>query len=315
MTSTKANAVLNNRLPDRRQKLKKGQITLLLMIIPSVVMIAAFYYLPMTGWVYSFFDYRIGYKLSDCEFVGLANIKYAFKDPYVLKVLGNTLSMGILSLLNYPIACAIAIFLSEVRSNRFKKIVQTLITLPNFIGWVVIYAIAFSLFSMDGLVTTAIMKLTGTEATVTLLSNPDTAKAFMVILGIWKTVGYNAIIFFAAIAGIDPELYDAAKVDGAGRWAQIKSITIPCLLPTLMVLMIINVGSILSNGFEQYYCFINPMIREEIEVLDYYVYRLGMLQKDIPLSTAVSMCKTIVSVILVFGVNKLAKKVTGQSVI
>lgn len=312
---TMTNYATGERLSVCKRKLKKGQITLLLMIIPSILMIAAFYYLPMTGWIYSFFDYRIGYKLSDCEFVGLANLKYAFKDPYVLKVLYNTLTMGVLSLLNYPIACAIAIFLSEVSSNKFKRVVQTLITLPNFIGWVVIYAIAFSLFSMDGLVTTAIANFTGKEATVTLLSNPDTAKAFMVVLGIWKTVGYNAIIFFAAIAGIDPELYDAAKVDGAGRWDQIKAVTIPCLLPTLMVLMIINVGAILSNGFEQYYCFINPMIREEIEVLDYYVYRLGMLQKDIPLSTSVSMCKTLVSVILVFSVNKLAKKVTGQSVI
>lgn len=298
-----------------KKKIKKGQITLLCMIIPSILFIAAFSYLPMTGWIYSFYDYRIGYKLSSCEFVGLDNLKYAFSNPHVLKVLGNTLIIGILGLLNFPIACAIAILLSEVRFSKFKKIVQTLITLPNFIGWVVIYAIAFSLFSMDGLITSTIVNMTGKETTTTLLTNPETAKAFMVALGIWKSVGYNAIIFFASISGIDHELYDAAKVDGAGRWGRIKSITIPCLMPTLMVLMIINVGSLLSNGFDQYYCFINPMVRDEIEVLDYYVYRLGMLQNDIPVSTAVSMCKTFVSVIMVFTVNKLAKVITGQSVV
>ena len=137
----------------------------------------------------------------------------------------------------------------------------------------------------------------------------------MVGLNIWKTVGYSSIIFFASITGIDPELYDAAKVDGAGRWRQITAITIPSLLPTLMVLAVIQVGFVLNNGFEQFYCFINPMVRDQIEVIDYYVYRLGMLQNDVPVSTAVSMCKTLVSVILVFGVNRIAKKINGQSVI
>lgn len=299
----------------KKKKLTRGQLTLLCMALPSVLLVAVFSYYPMTGWIYSFFDYRIGYNLLDCEFVGLKNFEYAFGDPYVLQVLWNTLVISVLGLLNYPIACGIAILLSEVRAPKFRKVVQTVITLPNFISWIIIYSICFSLFSMDGVITGVITAITGQDVTTTLLTNPKTAKAFMIVLGIWKTVGYNSIIFFAAITGIDPELYDAAKVDGAGRWQQIKSITIPSLMPTMVVLLVIQIGALLNNGFEQYYCFVNTFIRDEIEVLDYYVYRIGMLQRDIPASTAVSMCKTFVSMILVFGVNAIAKKINGRSVI
>jgi putative aldouronate transport system permease protein len=210
----------------------------------------------------------------------------------------------------------IAILLSEVRGKKFKKTVQTAITIPNFISWIIIYSIMFSLFSNDGLLTTLVRGMSGNrDSTVTLLTNPGTAKLFMVLTNIWKTVGYNSIIFFAAVTGIDSQLYDAAAVDGAGRWQKILHITIPGILPTFITLLIISVGAILNNGFEQYYVFVNPMIQKNIEVLDYYVYRIGMLNNDIPASTAVSMIKTFISVVLVFGVNKLSKKTLGQSIL
>lgn len=263
-----------------------------------------------------FFDYRIGYKLSKCEFVGLDNFIYAFGDPYIITVILNTLIISILGLLGLPLAGMIAILLSEVRGKKFKKTVQTAITIPNFISWIIIYSIMFSLFSNDGLLTTLVRGLSGNrDSTVTLLTNPGTAKLFMVLTNIWKTVGYNSIIFFAAVTGIDSQLYDAAAVDGAGRWQKILHITIPGILPTFITLLIISVGAILNNGFEQYYVFVNPMIQKNIEVLDYYVYRIGMLNNDIPASTAVSMIKTFISVVLVFGVNKLSKKTLGQSIL
>lgn len=263
-----------------------------------------------------FFDYRIGYKLSKCEFVGLDNFIYAFGDPYIITVILNTLIISILGLLGLPLAGMIAILLSEVRGKKFKKTVQTAITIPNFISWIIIYSIMFSLFSNDGLLTTLVRGLSGNrDSTVTLLTNPGTAKLFMVLTNIWKTVGYNSIIFFAAVTGIDSQLYDAAAVDGAGRWQKILHITIPGILPTFITLLIISVGAILNNGFEQYYVFVNPMIQKNIEVLDYYVYRIGMLNNDIPASTAVSMIKTFISVVLVFSVNKLSKKTLGQSIL
>lgn len=286
------------------------------MTIPSVLFILVFSYFPISGWIYSFFDYRIGYKLSKCDFVGLDNFIYAFGDPYIITVILNTLIISILGLLGLPLAGMIAILLSEVRGKRFKKTVQTAITIPNFISWIIIYSIMFSLFSNDGLLTTIFRSLSGNrDSTVTLLTNPGTAKLFMVMTNIWKTVGYNSIIFFAAVTGIDSQLYDAAAVDGAGRWQKILHITIPGILPTFITLLIISVGAILNNGFEQYYVFVNPMIQKNIEVLDYYVYRIGMLNNDIPASTAVSMIKTFISVILVFSVNKLSKKTLGQSIL
>ena len=300
----------------RKTHLTKGKITLLCMTIPSVLFILVFSYFPISGWIYSFFDYRIGYKLSKCEFVGLDNFIYAFGDPYIITVILNTLIISILGLLGLPLAGMIAILLSEVRGKKFKKTVQTAITIPNFISWIIIYSIMFSLFSNDGLLTTLVRGLSGNrDSTVTLLTNPGTAKLFMVLTNIWKTVGYNSIIFFAAVTGIDSQLYDAAAVDGAGRWQKILHITIPGILPTFITLLIISVGAILNNGFEQYYVFVNPMIQKNIEVLDYYVYRIGMLNNDIPASRAVSMIKTCISVVLVFGVNKLSKKTLGQSIL
>lgn len=297
----------------RKTHLTKGKITLLCMTIPSVLFILVFSYFPISGWIYSFFDYRIGYKLSKCEFVGLDNFIYAFGDPYIITVILNTLIISILGLLGLPLAGMIAILLSEVRGKKFKKTVQTAITIPNFISWIIIYSIMFSLFSNDGLLTTLVRGLSGNrDSTVTLLTNPGTAKLFMVLTNIWKTVGYNSIIFFAAVTGIDSQLYDAAAVDGAGRWQKILHITIPGILPTFITLLIISVGAILNNGFEQYYVFVNPMIQKNIEVLDYYVYRIGMLNNDIPASTAVSMIKTFISVVLVFSVNKLSKKHWGS---
>lgn len=300
----------------KKTRLSKGRITLLCMTIPSILFILVFSYFPVSGWIYSFYDYRIGYKLSRCEFVGLDNFIYAFGDPYILTVIFNTLIISILGLLGLPLAGLIAIFLSEVRGKKFKKTVQTAITIPNFISWIIIYSIMFSLFSNDGLLTVLFRTITGDgDSTVTLLTNPDTARLFMVMTQIWKTVGYNSIIFFAAITGIDSQLYDAASVDGAGRGQKILHITIPGILPTLITLLIISVGAVLNNGFEQYYVFVNPMIQKNIEVLDYYVYRIGMLGNDIPASTAVSMVKTFISVILVFSVNKLSKKTLGQSIL
>lgn len=296
-------------------KMSRGRRTLLFMTVPSILLVLVFSYLPIFGWVYTFFDYRIGYRLLNCEFVGLDNLIYAFSDPYIMTVIFNTLIISVLGLSGLPLAGIIAILLSEVRGKKFKKVVQTVITVPNFISWIIIYSIMFSLFSNDGMLTVVFRQMTGNmDSTTTLLTNPGTAKLFMVMTNIWKTVGYNSIIFFAAITGIDSQLYDAASVDGAGRWQKIWYITIPGLLPTFITLLIISVGGILNNGFEQYYVFVNPMIQRNIEVVDYYVYRIGMLQNDITVSTAVSMVKSFISVVLVFGVNRLSKTLLGQSI-
>lgn len=299
----------------KKNKLTTGQLTLLAMTIPSILFIALFAYLPMSGWIYSFFDYKIGYKLDMVEFVGLANFKYAFGDPYLLTVILNTLAISLLGLLGLPIACAMAILLSELRTRKFVRVVQTTITLPHFMSWVIVYAIAFAIFSNDGLLNSLLREMGLLGEPFNILANERYAWFVQAGLNIWKTAGYNSIIFFASITGIDSEQFEAAEIDGAGRWAKIRHITIPSLMPTLVTLLLIQVGFMLSNGFDQYYVFMNPIVQKKIEVLDYYVYRIGVLRNDIPVSTAVSMVKTFISILLIFSVNKVAKKATGSSVI
>ena len=298
-----------------KKKITKSQLTLLVMTIPSVLLLFLFAYLPMTGWIYSFFDYKIGYKLNMVEFVGLENFKYAFGNPYLVQVLLNTLVISLLGFLGLPLACAMAIFLSEIRNRRFTRIVQTAVTLPNFISWIIIFSIAFALFSVDGLLNSILMSVNLIREPLNIFASVKYAWFFQAALAIWKTAGYNSIIFFASIAGIDSDQYEAADIDGSGRWGKIRYITIPALTPTLLTLLLIQVGFMLSNGFEQYYVFMNPIVQNRIEVLDYYVYRIGMLENDIPASTAVSMTKTFLSVILLFSVNTFAKKTSGKAMI
>ena len=284
------------------------------MTIPSVLFILVFSYFPISGWIYSFFDYRIGYKLSKCEFVGLDNFIYAFGDPYIITVILNTLIISILGLLGLPLAGMIAILLSEVRGKKFKKTVQTAITIPNFISWIIIYSIMFSLFSNDGLLTTLVRGLSGNrDSTVTLLTNPGTAKLFMVLTNIWKTVGYNSIIFFAAVTGIDSQLYDAAAVDGAGRWQKILHITLPALKPTIMILLILAIGGVLNTGYEQQLLMSNDAILNYSDVLDTYAYRYGLKNGMYSYGTAVGFFKSAVSFILVISANALSKKFSDDN--
>ncbi|HEY5584436.1 MAG TPA: ABC transporter permease subunit [Ruminiclostridium sp.] len=293
-----------------------GKTVLLLMTIPSFLFVLVFSYVPIFGWAYAFFDYSIGMKLSQCDFRGLYFIKLALSDTYLLGVLKNTLALSFLGLLNLPLACIFAIFLSQMKGRIYKKFIQSAATLPFFISWVIVFSMAYSLFAIDnGLVNKVLLDLNVISSPIDPIANGGFAWIFQTSLALWKGVGYNAIIFFAAIAGIDTQLYDAADVDGAGRFKKMWHVTIPGIIPTFITLMLIGIGFMLSNGFDQYYVFMNPMVQEKIEVLDYYVYKVGLMQNDVTVGTALSMTKTIVSVLLLFSVNFLSKKARGQSIL
>lgn len=303
------------RMKDTKRSSPEKLVLLLMALIPVSILIV-FAYAPLWGWVYAFFDYRIGMPLKNCEFVGLKYFFIALKDPNLYRVLVNTLAMSFLSLLIIPLSAAFAILLSELRFKKYGKLVQTVTTLPNFMSWIIVFSICFVFFSPGGgVVNTVLMKAGILKTPITPLQNVNITWIFQTLIKYWKELGYNSIIFFASIAGIDAELYDAAKVDGAGRWALIRHVTIPGLAPTILVLLLINVGFILSNGFDQYYVFHNGMVAPKLEVLDYYVYKMGMANKDIPYATAVSVAKTFVSVVLVYSTNTMSKKLSGKSVL
>ncbi len=305
--------------PTRINTKKLYSYKLFLMVFPFLVLVFLFSYFPLHGWAYAFYDYRPPFQLKDCEFVGLEWFTTLFsnasKRKQIFDVMLNTFAMSGLSILFSWLPMAFAILLSEIKCNWFKKVVQTLTTLPHFISWVLVYALAFSLFSSSGMVNNLCIRLGVYDTPVLYLQMTDHVWMMMWLLSTWKGTGWSAIMYIAAIAGIDQELYEAAYVDGAGRFRVIWHITIPSLLPTYFVLLMMNVANFLNNGVDQYYVFQNAFNKNKIQVLDLYVYNLGLGSGSYSLATAISIMKSIVSLTLLFTVNTLSKTLRGESII
>lgn len=301
---------------------KKGNwhgIKLMLYIMPFMILLSIFCYYPLYGWVYAFFDFKPPLKLSQCDFVGLywfrSLVENETKIKQLLGVLRNTFAMSGLSIATSWLPMAFAIFLSEIKTKWFGKTVQTLTTIPNFISWVLVYFMAFSLFSSTGAVNTILQDLGIINQPVLFLQSDEHTWLTMWLWNTWKGLGWGAIMYLAAIAGIDQELYEAARVDGAGRFRLIWHITVPGLLPTYFVLLLLNVANFLNNGMEQYFMFQNSFNKDHIQVLDLFVYNLGLGSGSYSLATAISMFKSLISVTLLFVVNKLSKTLRGESII
>lgn len=294
---------------------KKERMALLLMALPFMALVVAFYYVPLFGWTYAFFDYTPGVSLFETQFIGLKNFIMMFSDITFLPVMRNTLIFSLLGLLISPIPVILAILLNEVRNRPFKKAFQTITTLPNFVSWIIVYSLAFCLFSSDGMVNQLLLKLNLVKDPVNILGNASIVYFFQTILMIWKYTGWNAIIYLAAITGIDNELYDAAKVDGAGRFKTMLHITVPGIIPTFLVLLLLSISNILSVGFEQFLVFYNGSVGDFITVLDIYVYKLGIAMGDYSYATAVGILKTLISIGMLFSVNMISKKARGESLV
>ena len=293
---------------------------LFLMMLPVILLSFIFAYLPIYGWRFAFFDYKPGGSIGADNFVGFKWFASLFNDPAtvndLVRVLRNTLIMSGLGILTSWLPIAFAVLLAEIRSTKFQRVVQTLTTIPNFISWVLVYAIAICIFSTDGFINsflTNVMHVAGAKTNYLQIADHTWLK--MLLWGTWKGVGWSAIIYIAGIAGIDQQLYEAARVDGANRFRCIWHITIPGLMPTYMVMLLMSIAGILSNGMEQYLVFENAMNKDVIEVLDLYVYHIGIGQNQIPLSTVVGISKSLIGVTLLFGANGISKAIRGESII
>ncbi|MDQ0901108.1 sugar ABC transporter permease [Paenibacillus sp. V4I7] len=298
----------------------KDKYKLFLMALPFLVLVFLFSYLPLYGWVYAFYDYRPGIPLSQTEFVGLSWFTKLVSNPAqvqeILRVLRNTLVFSSLGILTSVLPVIFAILLMEIKNAPFKKIVQTLTTLPNFISWVLVYSFAFILFSVDnGFLNNLLMSMHLIESPLNLLASDSHTWLAMTLWGIWKGLGWGSILYIAAITGIDPELYEAARVDGASRFQLIWHVTIPGIIPTFFVLLILGIANFINNGLEQYYVFSNAINMNHIEVLDLYVYNIGVVNSNFGFATAVSILKSIISLFLLFVANGLSKLVRGEGVI
>lgn len=278
----------------------------------------AFSYVPLLGWSISFFRYYPGIPLNKLEFMGLKNFQLFFSNKdQVLLVLRNTFVLSGLILVTLPLPAVFAIFLNEIRGKWFKKTVQTFSTIPYFISYVLIYLAFVTLFSpSDGMINTLLVqKLHILKNPLNVLNNDKIAWTVQTLTYLFKNLGYSAILYLSAIAGIDTQLYEAAEVDGAGRFQKIWNITVPGLIPTFVVLLVLGLGNVLSGaGFEQYYVFGNAMVLDKLEVIDTYTYKMGMVQGNYSFGTAMSMMKSVLSVGLLLISNFIVKRVRGNSI-
>lgn len=299
------------------QKGRTGR-KLLLISIPFLLFVTAFSYVPLLGWSISFFCYYPGIPLNKLEFMGLKNFQLFFSNKdQVLLVLRNTFVLSGLILVTLPLPAVFAIFLNEIRGKWFKKTVQTFSTIPYFISYVLIYLAFVTLFSpSDGMINTLLVqKLHILKNPLNVLNNDKIAWTVQTLTYLFKNLGYSAILYLSAIAGIDTQLYEAAEVDGAGRFQKIWNITVPGLIPTFVVLLVLGLGNVLSGaGFEQYYVFGNAMVLDKLEVIDTYTYKMGMVQGNYSFGTAMSMMKSVLSVGLLLISNFIVKRVRGNSI-
>jgi putative aldouronate transport system permease protein len=281
---------------------------LFLLIMPGLLYFIIYKYIPMFGNIIAFKDYSPFQGFLKSEWVGLKHFNTIFSDQEVIRVIWNTLLLSFLQIVfAFPIPIVLAIMLNELKNDRYKRIVQSIIYLPHFLSWVVVIGIVTIFLKSEGLVNKLLGTLFGMEPTP-FLQEPGWFMPLIVLEVIWKEAGWGTIIFLAALSGINPSLYEAAVVDGASRWRQIWHITLPGLRSTIVILFILRLGSVLDSGFEQIFLMLNPFNMDVGNVLDTFVYFKGIQQADFSFGTAVGLFKSVVGFVLIIAANRLAKK-------
>ena len=290
---------------------------LYLMSFPFLALVLVFNYLPLWGWVTAFQRYKPAKDFWHQQWVGFQWFVELFGDPRFWLALRNTLGMSVLSLLvNFTIPIAFAIMVNELRGRVFKRTVQTISYLPHFVSWVVVSGMVYLMLSTDGGVVNSILTSLGlVKEPIQFMAKPEWFWGVVTLADLWKELGWNAIIFLAAITGIDLQLYEAAKVDGAGKLRQIWHITLPGIRNVFVVLLILSIGNLLSIGFEKQFLLGNPVVVDFSQVLDLYALTQGINQGRYSYGTAIGVLASVVSLTLLFTANRAFKKYTGQSVV
>ncbi|MFB7251373.1 ABC transporter permease [Microbacterium sp. NPDC056234] len=287
---------------------------LYLLLLPGIIYFVLFRYWPMYGAIIAFKDYVPFLGIQDSPWVGLAHFEDFFSSPDFPRLLANTLILALLSLvIAFPLTIIVALLLNEMRLIVLKRTVQTLIYIPHFLSWTVVASLTYLLFALDiGPLFQLINGLLGTD--VNFLADPAWFRPIIVLQDIWKNTGWGTIIFLAALAGVDQAQYEAAIIDGAGRFQRVWHITLPSIAPTVVVMLVLQMGQVLNTGFEQIYLMTNSLNRSVADVFDTYVYFMGITQGSYSYSTAVGLFKAVVGVVLIFGANWLAKRFTQAGI-
>jgi len=287
------------------------------MLVLPLLYVVVFKYLPMCGLIIAFEDYSLfnGANPIDAIFksrlIGLDNFRRVFSGPEIKQLFINTLLINFYKFIFlFPLPIILAILLNEVRCSAFKRVVQTVVYIPHFISWVIVGTIFLSIFSVSGMVN-QLINLLGGES-IRFFMEPKLFRTMMVITSGWKETGWSSIIYIAAITTIDPQLYEAAEVDGCRKFRQIWHITIPSILPTIVLMLILRMGNILMSDFSQIFVFYNPTVYSVGDVFSTYIYRVSMGKMDYSFGTAMGLFNSVVSLIFVMGANAMSRKAVGK---
>ncbi|MFI7702718.1 ABC transporter permease [Nonomuraea sp. NPDC049480] len=286
---------------------------LYLMVLPGVVYFALFKYLPMYGITIAFQDFVPFLGYSGSPWVGFKHFQDLFTGPDFGRLMFNTLYLALLTVVFiFPAPIIVALLLNELRINILKRTIQSVMYIPHFLSWTIVFSLTYLLMSADfGVISGWIRDLTGDTAKIDYMAQEDWFRPLIILQQMWKLTGWGTIIYLAALAGVDPQLYEAARMDGAGRFRQLWHVTLPAIRPTIVVMAILTSGNLLDTGFEQIWLMTTSLNRSVADVFDTYVYYTGITQSAISYSTAVGLFKGVVGCILIFGSNWLAKRL-GQ---
>ncbi|WP_307606802.1 sugar ABC transporter permease [Paenibacillus sp. V4I9] len=287
---------------------------LYLMMLPGVAYFLIFKYVPMYGLIMAFQDYKPHLGFMESPWVGLKHFERFFSEPQFGMLFRNTIIIAIYNLVFFfPLPIILSLMMNELRRERFKRFVQTLIYIPHFVSWVVVVGIFYMLLTTEnGILNELIYAISGKK--IAFLLEPEWFRTMIISQSIWKEVGWGTIIFLAALSGVDMQLYEAVRIDGAGRWRQLWHITLPAIRSTIIILMILRLGNFLDSGFEHIFLMVTPTNREVGEVFDTYVYTKGLTQAQYSYSAAVGLFKSAIGLVLVLGSNWLAKRFGQEGV-
>ena len=283
-----------------------------ILILPAIAYFIVFHYAPMYGVIIAFQDYKPFKGISGSAWVGFKHFTDFITGPFFWRLLRNTLSINIgMLLFGFPLPILFALLLNEVRSTGFKRVVQTITYMPHFVSSVVVCGLMVIFCRSDGILTYVLSFFGLPESN--LLTYKNLFQPLYIGMNIWQELGWDSIIYFAALTSIDVSLYEAARVDGAGRWRQMWHITLPGIAPTVVILLILRIGNLMSLGWDRIYLLYNDMVMETADVISTYVYRTGMLQVQYSYATAVGLMNSVVNIVLLFTANYISRKVTDSS--
>ena len=286
---------------------------LYLLLLPGLVFLIIFRYIPIFGNVIAFMDYN-PYDAAQTTWVGLKHFQDLLTRPQFLQVFGNTLYISILKMVcGFPVPIILALMMNEMKNLKFKKVAQTLLYLPNFISWVVLAGLIMNMLDPDtGLVTGIINSITGEQ--VQVLTDTRYFVPMLIVTDIYKGAGWGTIIYFAALSGVDPQLYEAAEIDGARKWKQLLHITLPSITPTIVVMLILSCNNIVNAGFDQIFMLYTALVYSVADIIDTYVYRIGIQNADYSFSTAAGLFKSVIAFVMILIVNTVAKKTGNEGI-